>query len=364
MKILLVSGIFPPDIGGPATYIPLLASELTNQNHDVTIVTLGENQTRFKSHYKIKYISRKQPKIFRIIKSISTIYNEIGKDTQIFANGLHQETAIALKLKGRKKATAKIVGDPVWERAVNKKKTTLEIRDFNDKKLRNARKLQRIFIKWSLNQFSVVTCPSEELCNFVYNWGVRKPIVFIPNGVKIPHQSQMVKKYDLLTVSRLVTWKNIDKIMIAISDRNYSMAIVGNGPEEEKLRNLALKLKINAYFLGKLNGTEIEKVMNESRIFALLSNYEGLSFSLIQAMAHGLPPIVSNIPGNTAVVQNEVNGIVCNTGNKQDIKLAIDKLLLNNSLIQELGTNAKRTVEEKYNLDLNIKNIMSLIDQN
>jgi glycosyltransferase involved in cell wall biosynthesis len=364
VKILLVSGIFPPDIGGPATYIPLLASELTNQNHDVTVVTLGENHTHFKSHYKIKYISRNQPKILRIIKSILTIYNEIGMDTRVFANGLHQETAIALRIKRKKKATAKIVGDPVWERAVNKKKTTLEILDFNNSKLCSMRKLQRILIKWSLNQFSVVTCPSEELCNFVYNWGVRTPIVFIPNGVKIPHQSQKVKKYDVLTVSRLVTWKNIDKVMIAISGSNYSMAIVGDGPEEKKLKNLAHKLKIDVQFLGKLNGTEIEEVMNESRSFALLSNYEGLSFSLIQAMAHGLTPIVSNIPGNTAVVQNGVNGIVCDIKDMTNIKHAINKLLLEKNLSQQLGVSAKHTAEEMYSLDLNIKRISSLIEQN
>ena len=364
MKILLISGIFPPDIGGPATYIPQLAKELSDQSHDITVVTLGENLIHFDSRYKIKYISRNQPKILRILKSIFVIYKEIGRDTRVFANGLHQETAIALKMKRRKKASAKIVGDPVWERAVNNKKTTLEIVDFNQTKLQKTRKLQRILIRWSLNQFSIVTCPSQELCNYVQNWGVKTPVIFIPNGVKIPNPSTMMKKYDVLTVSRLVPWKNIDKLMIALKNTNHTLAIVGDGPEEKNLRDLAFNLKINAYFLGKLEGNEIQKIMEESKTFALLSNYEGLSFSLIQAMAHGLTPIVSNITGNTVVVRDGVNGIVCDIKKIEDIKNSIDKLLLDSSLNQQLSIRAKLTVEENYNLTTNIQRITHLIEQN
>jgi glycosyltransferase involved in cell wall biosynthesis len=364
MKILLISGIFPPDIGGPATYIPQLADELSDHNYDVTVITLGENKSNYKSKYRVIYISRNQPIVLRILKTIATIYREINDDKHVFANGLHQETAVALKLKSKNKSVAKIVGDPVWERAINTQRTILKINDFNKIKLKGKHRLERVLIKWSLNQFSAVTCPSEELCSFVKNWGVTTSIIFIPNGVKIPEINQNSKKFDLLTVSRLVPWKNIDKILLAISDTNYSLAIVGDGPEEKKLRALASELNLKVSFLGRLNEGETHEAMISSKIFILLSNYEGLSFSLIQAMANGLTPIVSNVTGNTAVVKNGINGIVEEIEDISKITNAINKLLADSEYYKRISLEAKLTVTEKYNLDANLEKITSLIKQN
>jgi glycosyltransferase involved in cell wall biosynthesis len=364
MKILLISGIFPPDIGGPATYIPQLANELSDYYHDVTVITLGEIKNNYKSKYKVIYISRNQPKILRIIKTIATIYREINNDNHIFANGLHQETAIALKLKSKNRSVAKIVGDPVWERAINTQRTILKINDFNKIKLNGKNRLERVLIKWSLNQFSAVTCPSEELCSFVKNWGVTTRTIFIPNGVKIPETIQISKRYDVLTVSRLVPWKNIDKILLAIAGTNFSLAIVGDGPEDKRLRSLASDLKINVTFLGRLNEDETHEAMVNSKIFILLSNYEGLSFSLIQAMANGLTPIVSNVTGNTAVVKNGINGIVEEIENIPKITNAINKLLTDSDYYKRISLEAKLTATEEYNLDSNLKKITSLIKQN
>ncbi len=364
MKILLISGIFPPDIGGPATYIPQLASALSVDNHEVCVVTLGENKSDYKTNYRVIYISRNQPLILRIIKTIAIIYREINDDIHVFANGLHQETAIALKLKGKNKSVAKIVGDPVWERAINSKRTTLKIQDFNKIKLYGPSWLERSLIKWSLNQFSEVTCPSEELCSYVKNWGVTTPTTFIPNGVKIPGSNQNSKKFDLLTISRLVPWKNIDKILLAIAGTNYSLAVAGDGPEDRSLRALASNLKINVTFLGKLNEDEIHEAIVNSKIFILLSNYEGLSFALIQAMASGLTPIVSNVTGNLAVVKNGINGIVEEINNTYKITTAINKLLTDPEYYKKISLAAKETAEKHYNIATNIEKITLLIKQN
>jgi glycosyltransferase involved in cell wall biosynthesis len=123
-----------------------------------------------------------------------------------------------------------------------------------------------------------------------------------------------------------------------------------------------LNLKVS--FLGRLNEGETHEAMISSKIFILLSNYEGLSFSLIQAMANGLTPIVSNVTGNTAVVKNGINGIVEEIEDISKITNAINKLLADSEYYKRISLEAKLTVTEKYNLDANLEKITSLIKQN
>ena len=197
MKALLISGIYRPEIGGPATYIPKLANQLLDQGGQVEVITLKDAKADpVIESWKVNYINRNQNILVRIIKTSLLIAKKAKNVDTVFANGLFQETAIGL-LFLKKKSVAKVVGDPVWERARNKGRTNLNIVDFNNSKLSINQKLQRFFIRWSLNRFSIITCPSLELTSIITNWGVRKPIEFIPNGVVISENENTDKKYDL-----------------------------------------------------------------------------------------------------------------------------------------------------------------------
>lgn len=67
MRILLVSGIYPPDVGGPANFIPKLANYLLASGHTPTVVTLGnQNTIELSDGYKVIRIKRNLPKIIRI----------------------------------------------------------------------------------------------------------------------------------------------------------------------------------------------------------------------------------------------------------------------------------------------------------
>jgi glycosyltransferase involved in cell wall biosynthesis len=242
MKALLISGIYRPEIGGPATYLPQLANQLLDQGGQVEVITLKDSKADpIIEPWEVNYINRNHNILSRIIKTSRLIAKKAKKVDTVFANGLFQETAIGL-LFLKKKSVAKVVGDPVWERARNKGRTNLNIVDFNNSKLSINQRLQRRFISWSLNKFTVITCPSLELKSIITNWGVRKPIEFIPNGVVISEHLNNDKYYDLVSVSRLVNWKNIDKLIRASAKTKSKLAIVGSGPEEIALKKLAKEL--------------------------------------------------------------------------------------------------------------------------
>jgi len=364
MKALLISGIYRPEIGGPATYLPKLATQLLDQGEQVEVITLKDSKADpVVESWKVNYLIRNQNILARIVKTSLLIAKNTKKVDTVFANGLFQETAIGLLLL-KKKSVAKIVGDPVWERAINKGRTNLNINDFNHSKLSINHRLQRLFIRWSLNRFSVITCPSLELKSIITSWGVSKPIEFIPNGVIISENENVDKYYDLVSVSRLVNWKNIDKLIRVSAKTKFKLAIVGSGPEEIILKKLAKDLNAPVEFLGQLAEEDVKKVLARSRIFALLSDYEGLSFALLEAMACGIPSIVSNAKGNSDVIRNEVEGLIVNINNQIEIENAIEKLLGSTELLAKYGAAAKLKVKNEYEQKNQINKVITLMRAN
>jgi glycosyltransferase involved in cell wall biosynthesis len=283
---------------------------------------------------------------------------QLRNSEAVFANGLHEETGIALAIN-RKPGLAKIVGDPVWERALNAGRTQLGILEFNRSKLKPMDALQRKLLVWSLNRFTQVTCPSKGLCELVISWGVRTPVKWIANGTEVNDLKNEDKVYDLACISRLVKWKNIDTLIRAIQGTQYSLAIVGNGPEEATLRSLAVPNE-NISFLGYLHSKGVKNVISRSRAFVLISEYEGLSFSLLQAMERSIPVIVSDIQGNTDVVNDGVEGYVVDQNSQNDILNAIERLLRNDEVITEKGIAARKRIVSEFDQNIQLQKMCDL----
>jgi glycosyltransferase involved in cell wall biosynthesis len=257
------------------------------------------------------------------------------------------ETAIAARIT-RTSAVAKIVGDPLWERKRNSGKTSLSITEFQNSHLTLLDRCNRLLYLWSLNSFNVLTSPSEELATIIRGWGVKPKVVVIPNGVEIPALIPTDKKFDLVYVGRLVKWKNVDLVIKLSSELGLSAAIIGSGPELSILEKLAISLNANCVFLGDQQKESIDQILMESKLFILLSQYEGLSFALLEAMAAGIVPIVSDAKGNLDVVTDEYNAVVAPLSNLQALPNQVKTLLNDKSKMKNLGENALETVRNKY----------------
>jgi len=362
LKFLLVTGIYPPDIGGPATFIPLLEKYLAGKGLSYKTLTLADNESEM-SHLekeKLIRIKRAQSRLRRSCEVILRIFKEGRSAKYIFANGLHEEVGIALLLIRRKKAIAKIVGDPVWERARNSGKTHLTMQDFNKRKKFKVQILfQRKLLKFSLNRFDLITCPSEELVKIIESWGVQTPVILIQNGVQILPFEKHNPEVDIVSISRLVKWKNIDKLIEFASEGGFSLAIIGTGPEESRLKNLSSRNN-NIKFLGDLDRDSISEVLGKSQFFGLFSDYEGLSFSLLESMSRGVVPIVNSNPGNLAVVSDDINGIVISLAN---LKREVSRILQyreNQWKLNELSLSAYKTCEISFNIEDKLSQLFRL----
>ena len=361
LRVLLVSGIYYPDIGGPATFIPKLAQALKQRKFAVRTLSLTDNwnQVRPKEEWKRIFISRKLKMPLRFIVTIASIRFHAGSKSKIFSNGLYEETAIA-SLFGCHPTVAKIVGDPIWERYRNKVNPDVTLEAFNENRiLPVGYRFQRTLLVWSLNRFQTITVPSQQLAELVTKWGVRTRVAVIANGIQITNTSHDQKEFDVITVSRLVSWKNIDIVINICKELKLKLAVVGSGPEELKLKEMAKDGHV--FFLGDLTHEETMKTLSKSRVFAMLSSYEGLSHSLLEAMNIGIPVIVSDAPGNTSVIHNGENGLVVSLQNEPRTASSFLKLLGDSSYAEKLATKAKQDVMSLYNQDVQLEHFVGLL---
>ena len=353
-------GIFPPDIGGPATFVPKIAKYFQDElNYEIEILTLSDNKnSNINDDFSVKRIDRNLPIIYRWLKTIFTIY-KLGKNKDlIFVNGLGTETTIA-NIFLKKKIIRKIVGDPVWERAYSKAKISESFDEFQVKNYGFSISLQKKVRSFSIKKSDIVVTPSKHLKNFILNLGFKNKIEIINNGVFIPEENTNIFTNDQINitiVSRLVSHKNIEKIIKAISDLNsplINLNIIGDGPELNQLQKISLESnnKDNIIFHGKLNRDDINHIFLKSDIYIQASNYEGLPHSLLEAMSYGIPVLCTPVGECKEILGNEDRGYILDLPvSKNNIKSKISQIIGEKDIANKKGERGKDFINEKYNL--------------
>ena len=194
--------------------------------------------------------------------------------------------------------------------------------------------------------------------NLIAHGVPRERIFEVPNGVEIPeriadpHSSQ-----DVLFVANFsqgVEHKAFDVLLNAWSlvvreEPSARLQILGGG-DRTQWENMVkfLRLEFSVIFVGWVD--DPSEYYWRSAIFVLPSGREGISNALLEAQSYGLPCVVSDIPGNVAVVENEVNGLVFAVGNIEQLAKAILRLLKNSELSKKIGNAARYKTIKNYNI--------------
>src|SRR3989338_9996111 len=322
-RILIVTGIFPPDIGGPASYARTLAQRLSKE-HWIKIITYSSvrKYDQDKSYpFQVKRVWKKTPwflrhaiyamKVFCACKNSDTIYSLST------LNGAIPSLAGARFFK--KKFYLRIAGDYAWQVAIEKNKSSFLIDDFQkSKKTGWIGFLHNIQVQVCKNADGIIV-PSEYLAGIVRGWGIPKDkIKVIYNGVDFK-PSELSKEearrkigifgHLVLSAGRLVPWKGfrmLIKIMPSILEINqaFRLIIVGDGPDrkmlESMIRNLGLGNKV--YLVGQKTQEELAIYMAAADMFVLNTGYEGFSHQILEAMTAGVPIITTAVGGNKEVI--------------------------------------------------------------
>ena len=378
MKILITVGIFPPDIGGPASFVPKIAELYSNSGHDVTVVCLTDKKQTDKLNFKVVRILRNQNLLIRWIKTVSQIIRQGYNADLLFVNGLPMESYIA-NIFTRKKLIRKIVGDWAWERGMNKKIINESFDEFQNNKHNLHLEIAKFSRGWTATKADLIITPSNHLKNVVKGWGVKEnSIKVIYNGTKLknkpdPINDQPHDYFKFITVGRLAPWKNIDIIIGALSDykkvnQNFIFYIVGSGPEEIKLKKLVNDLDLENFvtFTGQLLKDDLNYYLQESDIYIQASSYEGLPHVILEAMSHNLSIISTPIGGTNEVIQDGKNGWVWELENnfkpnKNNLVEILNNLKLNFFDDTKKRTNAQNLLFSTFDEDKNFQMYLELL---
>jgi len=356
-RLLLVTDVFPPDIGGPATFIPALAAELTGMGHSVTVICRSDNpRAHRKDEWKFPVVrlARRCGRLEKI-RNLARFFREARRHDVIFSNGLERTTEKVCRWAG-KRYSLKVVGDVAWERARNEGWTQSSIDEFQESSEPHPLVQQLVSSRNSFagNAHLVIT-PSDYLRRLVIGWGVAEErVTTIRNGIQLarfarfaPRRRESVAR--VVFVGRLVNWKGLAHLVEAVAPlEKVHLTIVGDGPERQSLETATKRLGLGSRvdFKGALNSDGVLQVLETSHILALPSEYEGLSHTLLEACAAGLPCVASDRGGNPEVIQHERSGLLVPYGDVSALRGTIHRLASDEDFRFALAQGAKLRSKE------------------
>jgi glycosyltransferase involved in cell wall biosynthesis len=365
LKVLLTSGIYPPDKGGPAHFVSTYSKWLAKSGVDTSVLSLTDQDSTNKEDagVKVSLISRKHMLPIRFSLASISIAKPLAKKRVILMNGLFLETLLATVIS-RARLVAKVPGDIVWERARNQGLTSLTIDQYQGKE-RGGKKLFRLLFTKSLGKANHIIAPSLHLKQLIGSWGIdSKKISVIRNSVDtelFAPDLSVSKRFDVITVCRLVPWKGVDELINECSKRGLSLAVVGDGPERSNLEKLAQGQSGCAVtFLGDVTHTNLPALLNASKIFVLNSHYEGSPHSLIEALSIGMAAVARESTGSAEVINDSENGLL--SGKSRSLGDSIDLLMKDSALIEKLQKGARATALAEYDQELNFGRIKSVLE--
>ncbi len=353
MRIVLASGIYPPDIGGPATYSKLISEELKKRGHNVSVICYSDK----KHKDSVVRILRKHNILIRYWFYFWNLL-KIAKDTDvIYAQGPLAVGSPAMVVSRilRKRFIIKIVGDYAWEQGVNRFGVKDLIEKFSAqggpasggqrKKYPWQVELIKIIQRLVVKSADKVIVPSKFLKEIVEGWGVdRNKIEVIYNAFSRPEKIKHMESNGdiIITAGRPEPWKGFDTLRAIM-------------PELKK-ENPKFKLVVAT----KMPHDELMGYFKASRMFVLNSGYEGFSHIILEAMACGLPVITTNVCGNPEIIKNGYNGLLIEYNNKKQLKEAILKLWRDKKLQKKFIRNGKKILE-RFKLEMMIKKTLKIL---
>jgi glycosyltransferase involved in cell wall biosynthesis len=375
-KILIVTGIFPPDAGGPASYVPRLAAALSRRGHRIEVVTLSDRLDHDDGvwPFPVHRIRRRLFWPWRILVTILTIWRLSRDKDVVYVNGLGSEAALGAWLAGRP-AVHKIVGDYAWERAQTRGWFLGTLDEFQE-----TRKTFRLRLLGSIRTLPLrsarrVIVPSEYLRRIVTGWGIpAEQVRVIYNAAagagrespRAARSSRPRQGTTLVTVCRLVPWKGVDALIrVVAADPDTRLLIAGDGALRESLQALAhcCGAADRVTFLGQVPQADVRALLEQADVFVLNSTYEGLPHVVLEAMEAGTPVVATNAGGTGEVVEHEVTGLLVPPGDEAALAAAIKRLRADPALAGRLVAGARRRLDTRLSFDAMVDQTEALLEE-
>lgn len=353
MKLLIATGLYPPEIGGPATYAAMLEKRLPEHDVEVKVVPFGwvRGYPKIIRHFVYAW------KVFKEEKGFDVVYALDGVSVGLPA-------LLAARLR-RKKFMVRLGGDYAWEQGRQRFGLKPMLDDYtNDPKqapfmVRRLAGIQSFVTKRATR----VVLPSEYLKSIVTTWGVKENKTVVVHSALFPLSVDGTKEElrsqlnyigpTVVYAGRLVPWKGFVGLLEAVAklktDIPYiSLVIAGEGPERPKIESAIERLNLNdnVRMVGRVSKDALGATIKAADLFVLNSAYEGLSHQLIEVMDLGVPIVTTEAGGNPELIQDGVTGLLVPVNDTEALTEGMKRVLLNTDTAGRMVQSARARAKE------------------
>lgn len=371
MKILAISHEFPPIGGGGANACYFLTKGFVERGHEVTLITAnyqGMPEKEVMNGVQIMRVNslRKHKEHCSFKEMLSYLFKAYPVAKKMQKENRYD---ICLIFFG-------IPSGPIGYMLKKKYKLPYVIRfgggdvpGFQER-FTKVYKLIAPAIKMIWKKADARIANSQGLKDMALKFYDKKSFDIIPNGVDTevfyPIEKADSDEFKILFVSRLIERKGLQFIIPQLqkiqdsTEKKVKLVVVGDGPYREQLETITREYKVAdmVEFVGQKNKKEIVPFYQNADLFILPSAKEGMPNVVLEAMACGLPIIMTPCEGSKELVQD--NGYILLTSEMGE---KIRQLLRNKEMLQKLGHNSRRIVEEQFCWGHVVENYLTLMSK-
>ena len=355
MRVLIVSGIWPPDVGGPASHAPELAAFLRDRGHSVEVVTTADAAPASEP-FRVEWVSRGLPSGVRHLAVAEKVRARARGADVVYATSMIGRGALG-SAAARRPLVIKLTTDEAYERARRRGLYAGDMDAFQHvdggirvAALRRARNA-------ALSRAARVVCPSAYLRDMAVSWGVPAArVLVVPNSA--PDLPRLPGRNDaraavgvdgplLAFAGRVGRQKALEVGLAAVAKVDgVSLLLAGDCPERAEMEARAAELGLTdrVRFLGPLSRRDVLELFRAADASLLSSSWENFPHTVVESLAVGTPVIATRVGGVAEVVTDGENGLLVPPGDPQALAAAIQRFFAEPGLRERLAQAAPRSV--------------------
>lgn len=365
-RILLATGLYPPDIGGPATYSVFLEKHLPAYGIALRVLPFG--------------VVRKYPKIIRHVVYLIKLLREVRHVDYFYALDT-VSVGLPVMLASfftRTPYLLRVPGDYAWEQGQQRFGVTATL----DEYLKATPKSFLVgILAWIQKKVAQharrIIVPSDYMKRVVLQWGIDpEKIERIYSALKVIDVSSAqdelraefgYRGFVVVTAARLVPWKGVQAVIDALAEMrsagiDASLEVIGDGTERRALEAHAAEVGIaeQVHFCGVLDRAELGRRIKAANAFVLNTSYEGLSHQLLEVMSIGVPIVTTPVGGNVELITHGETGIMVPFNDVLALTKALTQLHEDPEFGECLAANARAQVAH-FHEDEVVKEFVQLV---
>ena len=334
MKVLVVTGIWPPDVGGPASHAPDVADFLLARGHEVEVVTTASAPPAPRPD-PVRHVPRSLPPGVRHLRGAALVRRRARTADVVYTTGMFGRS-FAGAASARRPYVVKLTADPAFERARRRGVVSGNVDEFQRGARGPAVALLRFMRDVELRHAAHVFCPSAYLRELAIAWGVAADRVSVlPNPYpplpELAPRDELKRSFGmngrtLAFAGRLTAQKALGiafEALAAVDD--VALLIAGDGDERAPLERRAAELGLGerVRFLGPQPRERVVELFRAADATILSSSWENFPHTVVEALSAGTPVLATRVGGVAEVVQDGVNGLLVDAGDSAALAASI-----------------------------------------